>query len=161
MKNTEIDVREIVMSYGKDILDSDNMKLEKVIPHHGVISCFDHSLFVTYLSVWIAKRFNMKVDMSSLVRGALLHDYYLYDWHIPDPSHRLHGFIHAKKALENARKEYSLTPIEEDIIYKHMFPMNLRLPLYKETLIVCIADKFCASCELCSLNAYVGRHIMA
>ena len=79
-----------------------------------------------------------------MIRGALLHDYFLYDWHIPDKNHRLHGFIHAKKALLNASRDFKLNDIEKNMIYTHMFPMNLRIPKYKESIILCIADKIVA-----------------
>ena len=37
--------------------------------------------------------------------------------------------------------------IERDIIKKHMFPLNIAFPKYKESLIVCIADKIIALYE--------------
>ena len=48
---------------------------------HGDISVFEHCIAVAYMSVRIARRLNLKVDKRTLVRGALLHDYFLYDWH--------------------------------------------------------------------------------
>ena len=64
------------------------------------MTCFDHSLAVAYLSLWIVLRLGLRLDLRSLVRGALLHDYFLYDWHEKDASHRWHGFHHARRALE-------------------------------------------------------------
>ena len=34
--------------------------------------------------------------------------------------------------------------IERDIIKRHMFPLNIRPPKYRESWIVCLADKICA-----------------
>ena len=92
--------------------------------------------------------------MKALVRGALLHDFFLYDWHVPDKSHRLHAFSHARRAYENDKKEFDLGNIEKDIIIKHMFPVNIALPKYKETVIVCIADKLSATHE----TIYISDH---
>ena len=92
----------------------------------------------------LARRLRLKVDEDSLVRGALLHDYFLYDWHEPDPDRPLHGFYHPKAALKNARRDYGVNAREEDIILHHMFPLTLSPPRTKEGLLVCLADKLCA-----------------
>lgn len=143
--NTEI--IDIIRHYGKDILESTKMLEEKKFMQHGNVSVYEHSLKVCYLSVRIAKTFGINIDMKALVRGALLHDFFLYDWHIYDDSHRFHAFSHARCAYENAKKEFKLGKIEKDIIVKHMFPMNLTPPKYKESMIVCLADKLSATHE--------------
>lgn len=115
---------------------------------HGSTSVFRHSVSVAYVSYCLAIKWNAKVDMDSLIRGALLHDYFLYDWHVKDASHRLHGYHHADKALRNAAEEFELNKIEKNMIYCHMFPLNLtRIPKYKESWILCYADKLCSSAE--------------
>jgi uncharacterized protein len=81
----------------------------------------------------------------------------LYDWHVADKSHRFHGFIHAKCALKNAEQDFSLNPVERDIILKHMFPLNFRLPRYRESIIVTIADKICATREVLSFALHPMR----
>lgn len=142
----------LIIQYGYDIISSPGMQLEKDFIQHGNISCYEHSISVAYMSVWLAQKFKFSVDMKSLIRGALLHDYFLYDWHIPDKSHRLHGFFHAKTALKNAKRDFTINELEADIILKHMFPLNLKPPRYKESIIVNIADKICAICEIFNLN---------
>ena len=87
---------------------------------------------------------HLDVYKRQLVRGALLHDYFLYDWHTPDPAHRLHGFRHAGTALRNADRDFELNDTERDMIKKHMFPLNPALPRFKETAVLCLADKYCA-----------------
>jgi len=74
----------------------------------------------------------------------LLHDYFLYDWHDPDPSHRLHGFRHPFFALARAEEDFELTPRERNIIVRHMFPLVPVPPTCREAWIVCLADKWCA-----------------
>ncbi len=89
-------------------------------------------------------RVGISVDRASLLRGALLHDYFLYDWHDPDPSHRLHGFRHPFFALARAEEDFELTPRERNIIVRHMFPLVPVPPTCREAWIVCLADKWCA-----------------
>ena len=137
-------MKDLVYEYGRDILTSEKFIRETAFRHHGAKSCFCHSVCVAYESVRLALKSKKKVDMRSLVRGALLHDYYLYDWHESDKSHKWHGYIHAKRALENAEKDFGLNDIERDIIFKHMFPLNIRFPRYRETFIVSMADKKCS-----------------
>ena len=102
------------------------------------------------LSVWIAARLGLHIDMRSLVRGALLHDYFLYNWRVPDPAHRLHGFCHGRLAMENAERDFGLNPVEADIIRRHMFPLTPIPPCYWESAVVCCADKLCAMREMAS-----------
>lgn len=138
----------LVNKYGINILASNGMQLERNFRQHGTVSVYDHSVSVASMCVRIASCIPLKTDTSSLVRGALLHDYFLYDWHEPDKSHRLHGFHHAKRALKNAQKDFVLNDIEKNMILSHMFPMNMFLPKYKESIILCIADKICATQEV-------------
>ena len=150
-------IMDLIMKYGRDIIYSPGMQLEKRFIQHGNVTCYDHSLSVAYMSIWLANKLRINVDMSSLIRGALLHDYFLYDWHIPDKSHRLHVFHHAKTALKNAKRDFTINEREENIIVTHMFPLNLRLPKYKESIIVSLADKICTICEVFNYNVF--RHI--
>ena len=90
----------IIKFYGSDILNSKNMEKQKEYIQHGDVSVYEHSLRVAYLSIKIVSKFHLRVNMRSLIRGALLHDYFLYDWHVKDQSHRLHGFTHPKTAYK-------------------------------------------------------------
>ena len=125
MKSIEIEVVALVERNGRLILQSAGMEQEKGYIQHGAVSCYLHSFFVAYMSVWLAKRFRIRVHLRSLVRGALLHDYFLYDWHIKDPDRKAHGFSHAAAALQNAERDFALNAVERDIIARHMFPLNL------------------------------------
>ena len=98
----------IIRRYGRDILNSDGMHIEKNCLQHGQISVYEHSYMVAVLCVELAIMCRIRADMRALVRGALLHDYFLYDWHEKDKSHRLHGFIHAERALKNAESDFRL-----------------------------------------------------
>lgn len=115
---------------------------------HGRISTYDHVISVVRLSFCINRRFHLGASDAELVRGAFLHDFYLYDWHHNGYPGRLHGFHHPAIALENALQRYALTPGECNIIESHMWPLTLRkIPRCRAALIVCIADKICSSYE--------------
>lgn len=140
----------LLHQHADDILMSEGMQSEKGYKQHGDVNCYEHSVSVACISVKLALFFHIKVDMKSMIRGALLHDYFLYDWHDTDKNHRLHGFFHAERALENADRDFVLTDVERDVIVKHMFPLNLHLPRYRESMVVSIADKICAFREVLS-----------
>lgn len=129
---------------------------------HGDTSVLLHCIAVAYFSLWLAQRLHLRCDQDSLVRGALLHDYFLYDWHVPDESHRLHGFHHAATALKNAEADFSLTPTEQDIIRHHMFPLTPQPPRCREALLVCMVDKGCGLYETFGRNTYpMLRRVLA
>ena len=107
---------------------------EKNYIQHGTTTVFAHSVRVASLSLKLAKKLHLRVNRKSLLRGALLHDYFLYDWHEKDRSHRLHGLYHAGTALKNAKKDFHLNKLEENIIARHMFPLNPIFPRYKEEI---------------------------
>lgn len=55
-------------------------RMEK-FTQHGDTSCLLHTIAVAYYSIKIAEFFGIKYKKRDLIRGALLHDYFLYDWH--------------------------------------------------------------------------------
>lgn len=120
---------------------------------HGSVSVYHHVCSVARASLAMAnrlERLGLHIDRPSLIRGALLHDYFLYDWHDPDPSHRLHGFTHPFAALARAEEDFDLTSRERNIISRHMFPLVPIPPTCREAWIVCMADKACALAETVS-----------
>lgn len=116
---------------------------------HRDLNCLEHSVFVSYKSYQICKK--LRCDEVAAARGALLHDFFLYDWHEERHSDKLHGFAHPEIALENAESHFELSAVEKDIILKHMWPLTLnKIPKYKESLVVSIIDKYCTAIELIS-----------
>ncbi|MFR7592948.1 MAG: HD domain-containing protein [Longibaculum sp.] len=142
----------LLLEHGKDILTSSKMQSEKNFIQHGELSCYHHSLFVAYISLLIAQKMHLKVDVRSLIRGALLHDFFLYDWHLPSPHNKRHAFSHPYRAYLNASLEFEMSEREKDIIIKHMFPLTLKFPKYRESYIVLLADKYCAVYETLAWN---------
>lgn len=134
----------------REVEKEGRLELEKQYYQHGATTVYEHSLHVASVCVWAASHVRWNLDMDALIRGALLHDYFLYDWHEPDPGHRLHGFTHPRRALFNARQDFNLKPIEENMILSHMFPLLPVLPKSKEAWLLCLADKYCALTETLS-----------
>lgn len=123
-------------------------ELMKHYIQHGHISTYDHVASVTRLSFYLNRRFHLGAPDSELVRGAFLHDFYLYDWHNSASHERLHGFHHPAIALKNAMKRYQLSPVEQNIIKSHMWPLTLfSFPKCRAALIVCLTDKICSAYE--------------
>lgn len=117
---------------------------------HGNTSVYTHVISVTKKSIEIAEKYNLKVDMDSMIRGALLHDYFLYDWHDGKRERWIHGFTHPMKAYKNAKSEINLNRLERDIIIKHMFPLTILPPRYLESWIVTYSDKYVSALETLS-----------
>ena len=103
-----------------------------------------HCINVAQTAYFMSHRLHIKVHERDLIRGALLHDYFLYDWHDKCLKNSIHGFTHPGKALKEASKDFELTKIEKDMIRSHMFPLTVRPPKYREGVLLCIADKLCA-----------------
>ncbi len=150
--------KEAVWHYGADVLDSEIYSQCACYIQHGNTSVREHSISVAMTSVAIARRLPFKFAYSSLVRGSLLHDFFLYDWHDKEKPIDNHALGHASRALENAAQWFSINPLEADMIKKHMFPLNITPPKYRETVILTIADKICSFKETFEIGAHRHEH---
>jgi len=131
-----------------ELMEYPNVKLMDTFIQHGDVSCLKHCISVAYFSYRYCKFRNLNIDYRSLVRGAMLHDFFLYDWHVEDKTRKLHGFYHPIQALINAEKEFELTEVERNIIENHMWPLTLfHMPHCREAWIVCMMDKLCSLSE--------------
>lgn len=116
--------------------------------HHLKGNTYRHSLKVAYLCYLHYKKHGGK-DLMKLIRGALLHDFYLYDCHARPRPHRFHLLRHPRIALRNAQAAFpELDATERDIILHHMFPLTPIPPRTREGWIVCIYDKIAAISDL-------------
>lgn len=146
-----------IRSDAPDILRSRNFRRTREHIQHGNVTVNSHVMNVARYSLALSEKLHIRCSRRELVRGALLHDYFLYDWHKPDPEHphKLHGFYHPGTALRNAAREYKLTSREKDIIRKHMWPLTMTPPMCREAWIVTAADKWCSLME--TLHMHKGH----
>lgn len=145
-----------------ETMSGSRLAAEEMFIQHGNTSCLKHSLAVAYFCYRVAKKLGFfEFRLRELVRGALLHDYFLYDWHTTKPKNGLHGFSHPFTAFYNALFDFDLTEVEVDIITKHMFPLTPLLPLFKESVLVSLVDKVCSLYEVFSRNTYRIPEIQA
>ena len=128
-----------------DIIKNETVQSMKNFKQHCDTSCYEHCLHVAYYSYLITKKFGL--DYISTARAAMLHDLFLYNWRkeyrdVELPG--LHAFVHSKIALKNAMEIFELNEKEQDIIVKHMWPVTISFPKYKESYIVTFMDKYSA-----------------
>lgn len=133
-------------AFVRGVIDTGRLREAANHVQHGATSTLLHCIAVAYEANALARRFGLSAARQNEVRrAALLHDYYLYDWHDGEKWHRLHGLRHGRFAAENARADYpDLTPDEETAIRRHMFPLTLMPPTSAVGWIVTLADKRCA-----------------
>ena len=149
----------LLRKYASDILRSQNFQSTRNYIQHGTIPVHRHCIDVSNQSIKISKALGIRCNERELIRGALLHDYFLYDWHDKSRKNyqRLHGFYHPGIAFRNAEKEYHLTDRERDIIKKHMWPLTVIPPACREAWIVTTADKYCSLLETLRIRHGIGR----
>lgn len=151
-----------IKDYGQDILKAEGFQKSQNSIQHGDVSVREHSICVASCALAISRRLPIRFEERELVRGALLHDYFLYDWHDKKVGlqeilrfHEMHGFTHPGIALENAKAEFTLSKREEDIIKKHMWPLTIIPPACREAWVVTVADKYCSLLE--TLRIYQSK----
>lgn len=131
----------------KNIATNPNVTALKEHIQHNNSSRYYHCLCVSYYTYCICKKLGL--DYVSAARGAMLHDFYYYDWRDKkvEGQKKFHAFRHPSIALKNALDIFELNDKEKDIIKKHMWPLTIKLPSYRETYIVTLVDKYCATVE--------------
>ncbi len=131
------------------LLSSEELQSLKQYEQHLEIDRLQHILGVSFLSYKICKKLGW--DYVAAARGGAMHDLVYYNWRDGETGgwHRLHGYYHPKRAAMNAKELCAdLTKKEEDIIKKHMWPLTVLPPKYKEGFVVTFCDKYCATREL-------------
>ena len=160
----------------KDILLHDEFQKRKLFLHHHCLSVWEHSILVSFKSFLASKTFHANSRVCAI--AGLLHDFYPYAWLYNKDLEELdggiylsridkkmslfkkHGFTHAKEAAENYIKYF---PELEDkritnAIKRHMFPLNIIPPRYKEGFIITSVDKLNSVKELPSIS-YVSQKV--
>ena len=112
---------------------------------HGCVSTLDHVRSVTSVAFLLNARLHIGGDERTIVYGAMLHDFYLYDWH---GAGLRHGYHHPVTARENAVARFGVDRRIQRVIESHMWPWPpTRVPLSREAVCVCVADKVVALAE--------------
>lgn len=137
-----------------DIIKNAKVQEMKNYRQHYSTSCFDHCLVASYFCYQFCKKHHL--DYVSCSRAAMVHDLFLYDWRKRQNGRKgLHAFTHPKTSYENANSLFTLNDIEKDIILKHMWPITLALPKFKESFVLTLIDKRCAINE--AINEMYAR----
>ena len=163
----------------KPILDSDEFQIRKRFVHHDN-SVYDHCMNVSYRSfLWAKKHHKNDQFIYNVTIAGLLHDFYPFPWQYSDDLLPLdskymtylnkkhyylfhkHGFVHAKEASINSILFYEPLINKKIInsIKRHMFPLNIIPPRYKEGWIVSLMDKkesFSKLPKIKELPKYIG-----
>ena len=150
-----------ILQYAGDILAHPSFQQLRAFEHHGVNnSVYDHSVAVAEAACGLAHLMCLsESETASVIRAALLHDFFGYDWHgerfrrylshfsgIRRITH-MHGFIHGHIAADRARHMFGLSARECEAIARHMFPLAA-MPRTRIAWIVTLADKAVASKEM-------------
>lgn len=149
---------EVAKQYRKEveqILNNKDFQKLRFYKQHNWSNRLIHSINVSYLSWWIAKRFGC--DEKTAARAGLLHDFCLYDFHEETLNGENQAFLHPKIAAENSIEHFDVSEKERDAILSHMFPLG-PIPKSREAWIITFADKVCAAAELCSITIALARH---
>ena len=130
------------------VADDPNALVMKQFIQHGTVTTYEHCLRVARIAYWLNLRLGCGAREASLVRGAFLHDFYLYDWHACRNITHWHGFKHPLIARYNAETVFRLNATEKNIIQSHMWPLTPAwLPRCREAVLVCLADKMSSAWE--------------
>lgn len=128
-------------------------QLRQFHQHTAATTRLDHCMTVAYFSFTVCRRFGL--DYRAAARGGLLHDLYAENWPGSDGGALSRWRAHPAAALENARV-FGLSDKEADIIVKHMWPLTLTPPRYRESFVVSCADKAAAILEKTRLTRPLG-----
>ena len=134
------------MSIVSDLLAMPEIKKLALYEQHHYESRLEHVINVSYLSYKLASLYGL--DKKSVARAGILHDLFYYDWRDHNMTMKEHAFVHPQVALRNAKKLTLLTPLEEEIILTHMYPVGGgQRPQHAEAWLVDSVDDYLACKE--------------
>ncbi len=161
--------------YVEEILLSDEFQKRKLFPHHHNLSVWDHSILVSFKSFVVAKYFGASPRICAI--AGLLHDFYTQAWLYSDellkiddgkylsefkikkPLFKMHGFVHGNDAALNVLEYFPQFNADRIInsIKRHMFPLTIIPPKYREGYIITCVDKLNSVRELPSISVVSGN----
>jgi uncharacterized protein len=104
----ERQLRQEIRAVAPDILRSKNFRSTRSHVQHGNMTVNDHSMNVAKYSLAISEKLHIPCEKRDLIRGALLHDYFLYDWHTPDHISFMAFIIREERFTMHRRNTISL-----------------------------------------------------
>ncbi len=131
----------------REFRDDPRLQEMKNYIQHGTITTFDHVLSVARECFRLNRQLHLHVNERELIRSAMLHDYFLYDWH--NHGDHLHGYHHPQIAADNAARDFEeLTDKEKRAIETHMWPLTLtQVPVSRMGWLLTISDKIVSTRE--------------
>ncbi|MEE3419629.1 MAG: HD domain-containing protein [Lachnospiraceae bacterium] len=152
-KKDEIKFRVITKRYAED----DRVKHMQDFIQHGTTTTYDHVFRVSAIAYEINHVLHLGVNDEKLIEAAVLHDYYLYDWH--NHGDHAHGFHHPYIAEENARRDFAIDDDVASMIRTHMWPLNLfDVPSSRGAWVLTCADKISALAEMREAHNQKSQH---
>ncbi|MCQ2742175.1 MAG: hypothetical protein MJ239_02620 [Bacilli bacterium] len=134
-------VEELLQEYGGDILRDPRYQILATLKQHRCSNTMRHCIEVTKGCLKQAKFGRISVDVKSMVRGALLHDYYLYEY--TSDRRKGHFHHHGEWAAQNAMKDFGLNDLENNMVCTHMWPISIfKFPRTREGFILTVQDKW-------------------
>lgn len=133
-----------------DITAVDEYQKLKNYTHHHAFTRYQHCVNVAWYTYLWTKASGL--DYVSATRGAMLHDFFVYEWKTEQPISGRHSVVHPRIALENSMKYFEVNDIMKDCIVNHMWPNTIHAPKTAEGIIVTLADKYCATLEWSSYS---------
>ena len=137
-----------------DILTNKEFLALNSYRHHVATTRLMHSINVSYISWKLAKK--LGCDATVAARAGLLHDFCPYDFRQKTPTGEHQAFYHPKAAADNSARTFDISEKEWNAILTHMFPLG-PVPKNREAWITTMADKICASLELCHIAVALAR----
>lgn len=146
-------VKEDINLYGKNILDSEELKQAFEQTHHLWATVGEHTIRVTATSVLICyalQKLNIKANIPAVVIGALCHDLGILGREAKYNSAKECSKEHPVDSVKVAKELVpELSDKSVDIIERHMWPAGQsKAPNSIEGVIVSVADKYSAVKDL-------------
>ena len=155
MKITEEQKARLEDLYQSFLHDERVLRMKEISMHRGS-NCYEHSFKVAKKAIKRALRHKEEtVNLEVVLIGAILHDYYLYDWRKDRARLKKHGKNHPGIAIKNAIRDFNISEEVVNVIKSHMWPINIKtFPNTKEARIVSLADKSVTIGESLSFKKY-------
>lgn len=138
--------------------------------HHGCAnSVYSHCIRTAWCAFRLCGWFHVSEEHTrSVVRAAMVHDLFGYDWMACSASRRWllhpdrvrHAYLHGTEACQVAAAWFAMSKRQLDAIQKHMWPTYPVPPVHVDGWILTLADKLTAIKELClSMGMRYGMQV--